>query len=156
MQGEKVCENIYHVGGSDISHPADCSVYLIDGGGELALIDTGAGPGILNIVNNIQALGFSPETVKLIIATHAHIDHIGGNGHMQREYGCRIFAHELDADRIESGEMVGAEFYGIGYEPCEVAERMSGAEHKIQVGDITLHALHIPGHTPGSVSFLLV
>ena len=152
MPGEKVCENIYLIGGGDISHPADCSVYLVDGGDELALIDTGTGPGILNIVDNIQSLGFPPEKIALVISTHAHIDHIGGNAYLQREYGCRIFAHELDAGRIETGEMVGAEFYGVGYEPCEVAGRMSGTEHELQVGGMKLHALHIPGHTPGSIA----
>lgn len=36
----KVCKDLYIVGGSDISHPYDCSVYLLDAG-DLALIDAG-------------------------------------------------------------------------------------------------------------------
>jgi len=112
MPGEKICDNIYLVGGSEISHAADCSVYLLDGDGELALIDSGAGPGILNIVTNIREFGFSPDRITLAVSTHAHIDHIGGNAYLQRNYGCRIFAHELDAQGIETGEMIGAEFYG--------------------------------------------
>jgi glyoxylase-like metal-dependent hydrolase (beta-lactamase superfamily II) len=150
--GEKVHNNVYLVGGGEISHPADCLVYLIDGGNELALIDTGAGPGILDIVRNIQGLDFSSEKVGLIISTHAHIDHIGGNAHLQREHVCRIFAHELDADRIETGQMVGAEFYGLPCEPCTVNHRMSGAEEELRVGDIVLNVIHIPGHTPGSIA----
>ena len=150
--GEKVWESIYLVGGSEVSHPADCSVYLIDGGDALALIDSGTGPGISRIIENVSALGFGVENIALIVSTHAHIDHIGGNAHLQREYGCQIFAHELDADRIETGQMVGAEFYGVQYEPCVVHRRMSGAEEELQVGALKLNAVHIPGHTPGSIA----
>jgi glyoxylase-like metal-dependent hydrolase (beta-lactamase superfamily II) len=150
--GEKVWENIYLVGGSGISHPADCSVYLIDGGDELALIESGTGPGIMNIVGNISALGFRPENITLIVCTHAHIDHIGGNAYLQREFGCEIFAHALDASRIETGRMVGAEFYGVSYEPCVVSRRMAGSEDALQVGDLRLNVMHIPGHTPGSIA----
>jgi glyoxylase-like metal-dependent hydrolase (beta-lactamase superfamily II) len=152
MSGEKVWENIFLVGGSELSHEADCSVYLVDGGNELALIDSGTGPGILNIIDNIRAFGFSPERIRLIISTHAHIDHIGGNAHLQRDYGCEIFAHELDASRIATGEMVGAEFYGVTYEPCKVTQRMSDPEMMIRIGNIELNAIHIPGHTPGSIA----
>ncbi|RJP71982.1 MAG: MBL fold metallo-hydrolase [Candidatus Abyssobacteria bacterium SURF_17] len=149
---EKICEHIYLVGGSESSHPADCSVYLIEGGDELTLIDSGAGPGISAIVRNIRALGLSPEKISLVISTHAHIDHIGGNAFLNREFGCDIFAHELDADRIESGEMVGAEFYGVAYDPCPVAQKMVEPEVKLIRGSITLTAIHIPGHTPGSIA----
>ena len=152
MPGEKISDNIYLVGGSKVSHPADCSVYLLDGGGELALIDSGAGPGISNIIANIREFGSSPERITLVVSTHAHIDHIGGNAYLQQNYGCRIFAHELDAQRIETGEAVGAEFYGIPYEPCEVAMRMSGSDEGLQVGNLGLHAIHIPGHTAGSIA----
>jgi glyoxylase-like metal-dependent hydrolase (beta-lactamase superfamily II) len=149
---EKIHDNIYLVGGAETSHPADCLVYLIDGGEELALIDTGAGPGISNIVANIERFGFSPENVTTIVSTHAHIDHIGGNAYMQREYCCRIFAHELDAARIETGQMVGAEFYGIPCEPCTVTTAMVEEEEELSVGEVALTAIHIPGHTPGSIA----
>jgi len=152
MSGEKVHDNVYLVGGGEISHPADCLIYLIDGGNELALIDTGAGLGVANIIGNIQRLGFAPQDLTTIVATHAHIDHIGGNAYLQREYGCKVFAHELDAERIATGQMVGAEFYGIPCAPCSVDIVMTGAEEELRVGDVTLHAIHIPGHTSGSIA----
>jgi glyoxylase-like metal-dependent hydrolase (beta-lactamase superfamily II) len=152
VSGKKIHDNVYLVGGAEISHPADCLVYLIDGGEQLALIDTGAGLGVSNIVGNIQHVGLSPENLGTIVSTHAHIDHIGGNAFLQREYGCKIFAHELDAERIESGQMVGAEFYGIPCEPCTVDMIMSGAEEELRVGEVTLNAIHIPGHTSGSIA----
>lgn len=151
--GERIWDNIFLVGGSDISHSADCFVYLIDAGDELILIDSGAGPGISKVIENMGVLGFSPKQISLVVSTHAHIDHIGGNAYLQRKYGCEIFAHELDAPGIETGEMVGSEFYGIPYEPCTVTKKMTGSEMDLRAGELTLHAIHIPGHTPGSIAF---
>jgi glyoxylase-like metal-dependent hydrolase (beta-lactamase superfamily II) len=107
---------------------------------------------VSNIVANVKACGFSPERLFLIISTHAHVDHIGGNAYFQREYGCEICAHELDASRIESGQMIGSEFYGVDYKPCRVTRKMTGPEMSLHAGDVDLHALHIPGHTPGSIA----
>ena len=38
----RVSPDVYIVGGADLSHPYDCSVYVVDGGQEMVLIDTGA------------------------------------------------------------------------------------------------------------------
>ncbi|MCX6000363.1 MAG: Zn-dependent hydrolase, partial [Chloroflexi bacterium] len=54
----KVWQGVYAVGGSELSHPNDCSVYLIAGGNELVLIDCGAGNSFDTLVGNIQSLGF--------------------------------------------------------------------------------------------------
>ncbi len=55
-----VSKDIYVVGGADLSHPYDCSVYLVDGGQEMVLIDSGAGEGYELIVENIRSLGLHP------------------------------------------------------------------------------------------------
>jgi len=72
-----VSQDVYIVGGADLSHPYDCSVYLVDGGEEMVLIDTGAGEGVELIVDNIRSVGLRPDKLKAVIATHSHIDHIG-------------------------------------------------------------------------------
>ena len=77
-RARKVHENVYLVGGPGISHDQDCCVYLIDFGKELALIDAGAGKGTGTLVHNIMELGFDPMNLGLVVATHAHIDHVGG------------------------------------------------------------------------------
>jgi len=112
-----VYKDVYQVGGSDISHPADCSVYLIDCG-DLVLIDSGAGPSYSQLVSNIETLGFDPQKIKAVIATHRHIDHIGALWQFQKEFGAQIVAHQLDADGIEKGLNTAAELYGIEYQPC--------------------------------------
>jgi glyoxylase-like metal-dependent hydrolase (beta-lactamase superfamily II) len=146
-----IWENIYIIGSSELSHPYDCSVYLIDLG-ELILIDSGAGRSFDRLVGNISALGLNPKKISTVIVTHRHIDHIGSLAKFKQKYSAKIIAHELDAEAIETGKDTGAELYGVGYEPCQVDVKVTGVEQKLVFGEQELFALHIPGHTKGSIA----
>ena len=150
----KVCEDVYLVGSSDISHSMDCCVYLVDAG-EIVLIDAGAGQSTGRLVDNMQALGFRPERLSTVIVTHAHIDHIGSLYDLKQKYGIKIIAHELDSAAIESGKKVGAEHYGVKYQPCNIDTKLSGEDVNLKIGCCEFRFLHIPGHTPGSVAVML-
>jgi glyoxylase-like metal-dependent hydrolase (beta-lactamase superfamily II) len=139
------------VGSADISHSYDCCIYLIDYG-EMILIDSGAGLSFEKIVGNIERLGFEPKNIKAVLATHAHIDHIGSLHKFQEQYKSQIIAHELDADAIESGIGIAAEAYGLDYLPCTIDIRLSGDEQMLKFGNHKLNIVHIPGHTPGGVA----
>ncbi len=64
------------IGGAEVSHPYDCSVYLLNAD-DLVLINSEAGKSFDKVVANIIILGFESEKLKTILATHAHIDRIG-------------------------------------------------------------------------------
>lgn len=147
----RVWHDVYIIGGSEISHPCDCCVYLIDAG-ELILVDSGAGQSFNNLVNNIAAFGFQPERLDSVIATHCHIDHIGALAKFKQKYDVKIIAHELDAQAIEAGNGTGAEVYGLEYQPCPVDTKISEAEQIIHFNRHDLKLIHIPGHTPGSIA----
>jgi len=147
----RVWKEVYAIGGSELSHPNDCSVYLI-AGSELVLIDCGAGESFHTLVNNIRSLGFEVDHLAAVIATHAHIDHIGALQRLRKELGAQVIAHELEAKAIETGVGTGAEFYGVDYQPCEVDIRLSRPEETLKYGGHDLKAIHIPGHTPGSIA----
>lgn len=146
-----IWENIYIIGSSEISHPYDCCVYLIDVG-ELVLIDSGAGRSFGRLVDNIESLELAPEKISTVIVTHRHIDHIGSLAELRQNYGARIIAHSLDAEAIETGKSTGADAYGVEYEPCQVDVKLEGAEEKLAFGGQEFIALHIPGHTRGSIA----
>jgi glyoxylase-like metal-dependent hydrolase (beta-lactamase superfamily II) len=146
-----VWEDVYLIGSAELSHPYDCCVYLINAG-ELVLIDAGAGLSFHYLVGNIAALGFAPEKLSTVIVTHCHIDHVGALARFRQEYGVNTIAHKLDAQAIESGEGVGAEFYGVDYQPCPVDTRLEEAEHNLRFGKYELRTIHIPGHTRGSIA----
>lgn len=151
MKPFRVWREVYAIGGSDLSHPYDCSVYLL-GNAELVLIDSGAGESFDQLVDNIQSLGLRPEKLRAVIATHAHIDHVGALYQFREKFGVQVIAHELEASAIETGKGMGAEFYGIAYKPCKVDIRLSKEEENLQYGGYKLKAVHIPGHTPGSIA----
>ena len=145
-----VCERVYIIGGPGISDGEDCCVYLVDAG-ELVMVDAGAGNSANRLTDNIQALGLMPERLSTIIITHAHIDHIGALSEFKRRYGVKIIAHEGDATAISSGKNVGAEFYGIEYQPCVVDIILKGIEDNLTIGNMQFNFYHVPGHTPGSM-----
>jgi len=145
----RVWKEVYAIGGPELTHPYDCCVYLV---GELVLIDSGAGESFDLLVDNIQSLGFKPEKLRAVIATHAHIDHIGALYRFREEFGVQVIAHELEVKAIETGRGTGAEFYGVPYEPCKVDIKLGILEEVLQYGGYELKVIHIPGHTPGSVA----
>lgn len=150
----RVCDDIYLVGSADISNSMDCCAYLVDAG-ELVLIDAGAGRGTGRLIDNIQSLGFMPERLSTVIATHAHIDHIGSLAELKQLHNVRIVAHEMDLRAIESGKGVGAEHYGVKYQPCNVDVQLAGDEASLEIGNYIFRFIHIPGHTPGSMAVAL-
>lgn len=138
----EVWRDVYQVGGDNISHPYDCSVYLIDCHADLVLIDSGGGFGFDHIVRNISSLGLDPKNLKALVTTHAHYDHIGSHAALRERFGVAVIAHELDADAIERGGQARA---------CPVDIRLQSEEETLTFGPHELRLLHIPGHTPGSI-----
>jgi len=150
-QPYRILEKIYLIGSSDISHRFDCCVYMLDLG-QLVIIDSGASLTFQKILSNIERLGLDLCKIKAVLATHAHIDHIGSLYEFQEKYKAKIIAHELDADAIESGVGIAAEAYGVDYSPCTIDIRLKGAKQTLKFGKYEMQFIHIPGHTPGSIA----
>lgn len=156
MGSTAVTEDIYQVGGADITDPRDCAVYLLDLG-ELVLIDTGAGPSYDKIVRNIEDLGLNLTKLKTVILTHCHIDHIGGAPQFRDAFGAQIIMHHLDAEAVELGNdrMTAAPWYNLSFPPMPVDVKLTKEEEHLRFGDQEIICLHTPGHTPGSLSVYL-
>jgi hydroxyacylglutathione hydrolase len=89
----------------------------------------------------------------LIVNTHYHSDHVGGNFHLQKNYGVTIAAHKWEADLINScdSEACSAEWLDQPVEPYRVDMKLSDND-EIITGNRTLKVLHTPGHTSGHIS----
>lgn len=86
-------------------------------------------------------------TLKLIVSSHGHWDHIGDNAAVAEHTGAEIAAHPLDHDRLLHPRPVMAPFDIPPSVPAvDLAE---GGE--VRFGSIRLRVLHTPGHTEGSV-----
>lgn len=150
-----VWHGVYMVGGPELTSIHDCCVYVVDAGDHGALlVDTGLGPSYPSILSNLSEAGVSPSRLKLALATHAHVDHVGALSKFKKHQGITVVAHELDAPPIEKGDArrLALDLYGVDYQPCHVDVKLYKAEEELQLGPLSIVILHTPGHTPGSVS----
>jgi glyoxylase-like metal-dependent hydrolase (beta-lactamase superfamily II) len=156
MAGAKrIWADVYEIGGASLTDPRDCAVYMIVNSlGESVLIDSGAGPSATLIERIIQDTGFDPKKVVALVLTHGHIDHIGGAAAIKKLSGCKVIAHQGDADAIEgeNPKKTAAEWYGLEYEPVKIDDVLKEDYESRRFDDLELHLLHTPGHTPGSIS----
>jgi len=156
MKSFEIEENIFIVGGPDITDGRDGCVYLIDLG-ELILVDAGAGWSVDKIVKNIKGLELDCKGLTKILLTHCHIDHIGGAPEIKRRYGSKIYIHELDATPLENGDpiLTAANWYQTSFPPTPVDVKFNLPEETLTIGGQKLICLHTPGHTPGSICIYL-
>jgi metallo-beta-lactamase class B len=82
----RIIGNVYYVGMNDMTS------YLISTKDGLILIDTVLEESEPTIRKNIDALGFKPSDVKIILSGHAHYDHVGGHQTMKEVTGAKIYA----------------------------------------------------------------
>jgi hydroxyacylglutathione hydrolase len=120
--------------------PASKAAIVIDPGGDFERIR--------------ERLEQAGAKVASIVHTHTHIDHVGATAPLQSWSGAAARIHEADRALYE---LLPAQAALLGVAMPEVCElsgdlRDGGA---VTAGGIELGVLHTPGHTPGSVSFLV-
>lgn len=147
---------VYLIGSPELTDPEDCCVYLLDLG-DLILIDAGAGGSVSALMENIESLGFGHRPVAAVLATHCHIDHIGGIPELREKTGCQLIAHLLDAGAMEQGDPVrtAANWYNRSFPPTRVDYKLNEVREVLKFEKGELLCLHTPGHTPGSISVIL-
>ncbi len=128
--------------------PVGTNVHLLadERTGEAIAIDT-AIPSLAWISEELTTRSW---TLKLIVSTHGHWDHIGDNAPLAAHTGADIGVHPLDAHRLTNPQPLWAPFEIPPSVPAvDLAE---GGE--IRFGSLRLGVLHTPGHTEGSVCLL--
>lgn len=93
--------------------------------------------------------------VKAIYATHGHFDHILAVRELKEYLGCKFYIHREDLDILEKSTLTYKEVIG---ERCPEPPAPDGYVEDgdtVKVGDSEIKVLHTPGHTAGSVSYVL-
>ena len=98
--------------------------------------------------------GYTPETLlqilehlglelEAILLTHGHFDHVGGVKILAAETDCRVYL--CDADLVMPPQMTAGKLYYT---------HTYGEGDVLELAGLTIHVMHTPGHTPGSVCLL--
>jgi glyoxylase-like metal-dependent hydrolase (beta-lactamase superfamily II) len=153
----KIIKNVWQVGGDDLTAPGDAAIYLVKFGDKAALIDAGCGPGHKKLINNISQCMPPSVPISHLLLTHCHFDHTGGAAAVKEQYGCEIVAHELDAAYLEKGDstVTAASWYGARMSPLKVDYKIKATTDTFTVGDGIVQSYHCPGHSPGSLVYLI-
>ncbi|MEW6356866.1 MAG: MBL fold metallo-hydrolase [Planctomycetota bacterium] len=164
----KLNDDVHLVGsgksGAWITNEFDSHVYLLDGGGDLALIDAGVGLEPERILANVSNAGFDTKRITYILLTHCHADHCGGAPALRRETGAKVAMSRAEADFLRDGneDSIGLTmarregYYPPDYhiEPFDVDIRLGNGD-EVAVGSLRIRTIHVPGHSLGSICYLV-
>ncbi len=143
----RIIGNVYFVGSKNL-----CS-FLIKTEDGLILINSGYEQTVPLIQASIEKLGFRMQDVKILLASHAHPDHIGGTVRMKTLTGARVLMMDADVDVATSG---GKDFMSPNatYPPITVDGILHDGD-EVKLGSALLVAHKTPGHTKGCTTWTL-
>jgi metallo-beta-lactamase class B len=145
----RLAGNLYYVGTYDLA------CYLITTPKGHILINTGLAASAPMIQKNVETLGFKFNDIRILLATHAHYDHVAGMAQIKKETGATMMINEQDAPVLADG---GNSDYVLGGKgptfPPVKADRLLHKQDTIRLGGMQIIPLHHPGHTKGATSFL--
>jgi hydroxyacylglutathione hydrolase len=127
---------------------ANCYILECEKTRSAMVIDPGAEAArILSVIreNKLQ--------LKLIVNTHAHIDHIEANSDLIKGTSAPLCIHSADADMLVNPEKNLSFFVGRPVS-SPVADRLLSDGDVLEAGTMSLEVIHTPGHSPGSICLL--
>jgi metallo-beta-lactamase class B len=141
----RIADGLWYVGSRGISS------FLLTGPEGHVLLDTGLAQNVPLVKSSIEKAGFQLGDVKILLASHAHFDHVAGHAEMARLTGASVVALGEDARALSSGSDLSA-LAGPGWAPVPVARVIADGD-VVELGPIRLTAHHTPGHTQGCTTW---
>lgn len=145
----RIIDNVYYVGTKGLAS------YLITSPEGHVLIDTVMPEATDRIRASIEKLGFKLADIRLMLNTHAHLDHTGGFAELKRETGAQLVTGEADKSLMEEGVYPGAESVGELTFPGAKVDRTVRDGDVVALGQIRLTAHATPGHSPGCTTWTM-
>ena len=145
----RVIDDIYYVGSNEIAQ------FLITTPAGHILLDTGFEASVPLLRENIESLGFRYRDIKLILTSHAHIDHVQAHALVRRQTGAEVVVSAADAAFVENGGKGETVYDGVfDWAHCPVDRRIGDGEF-VTLGGVTLTAHLTPGHTMGATTWTM-
>ena len=88
--------------------------------------------------------------VDMIINTHGHFDHIGGNKELKEKTSAELLVHRHDSSLLVQARETAA-IFGMSATPSPEPTRELVGREQLTVGEMTLRVLHTPGHSRGGI-----
>lgn len=130
------------------------SCFILEGAeGAVALIDTCQDPESAALLSALNELGHDRADVQAIFLTHGHHDHRGGIARFEHAV---IYAHEDELPLLRGEVAARGPVPRLGgrEDPIEGVRAVADGE-VVELGGLRIEALHMPGHTDGSVAWLI-
>ena len=121
------------------AYQTNCYIIHDDTSKTCCIIDPGYTPEV--VLDKLEDLGLTAEAILL---THGHFDHVGGVKSIAAETGCDVYLCPEDLSMppmMTAGPLYYTKTYGEG--------------DTLTLAGLTIHVIHTPGHTPGSVCLLV-
>lgn len=142
----RVIGNVYYVGSNDLAS------YLITTPEGHILINSGFEETVPLIRAGVESLGFKMRDIKILLASHAHSDHVAGHALARELTGAKVYVVEGDDAVIASGGEGQYLYTRSRWKPCPVDRVLKDGE-EVKLGDVTLVARRTPGHTRGCTTW---
>jgi metallo-beta-lactamase class B len=145
----RIFANVYDVGTCGLT------VLLITGPKGHVLIDSGTAEAASQVAQNIERLGFKLTDIKLMLASHEHLDHVGGAAELKHRTGARLMVLPDARYAVESGLMAPDDpQFGLWppFPPAHVDALLRDGQ-TVSVGPLKLTAHSTFGHVRGSTSW---
>lgn len=143
----RIAGNLYYVGTYDLA------CYLITTPKGHILINTGTAQSAGLIRKSIEQLGFKFNDIKILLATHAHYDHVGAMAAIKKATGAKMMMEAADIPYLADGGKSDYVFNRVTFAPVTVDRPLHNLD-SITLGGTTITLLHHPGHTKGASSFI--
>lgn len=133
------------------------------------IVDAGIPGSAPQIIDALARSGFAPDSVALIVVTHAHVDHAGDAWEIKQASGAPVAVHRLDAHAIAAG--ISAPVRGRTAEAQRMLEGLGTAssppfhgvqaevivdkEYSLEGLGVAGALIHTPGHTDGGLTLVL-
>ena len=150
LRAFRLYDNLYFIGDETVS------VHLFDTEEGLVLIDSGFPKMYELILDNIKALGFSPENITAILHSHAHIDHFGTTARLVALSGAKTYMSEIDDDLFNGPvDLTWAKELKLDPLPPFRADVRVKDGDVFSFGRTSIRCVLTPGHTAGTLSFFV-